>query len=55
LPTVMAFHLDGFNAVEIGVHLGMTDQYVRDLVKKARRILRRELTDTQDPERRLHQ
>ena len=55
LPTVMAFHLNGFSAVEIGAQLGMTAQHVRDLIKKARRVLRRELAGIPDPERRPHQ
>ena len=48
LPVVMAFYRDGFTAVEIGAQLGMTDQHVRDLIKKARRILTRELAGSPD-------
>jgi RNA polymerase sigma factor (sigma-70 family) len=40
LRAVMAFHLDGFSAREIGVQLGLEDpQKVRDRLKKARKIL----------------
>lgn len=40
LRTVMAFHLDGFTAREIGIEIGIEDpQKVRDLLKKARKIL----------------
>jgi RNA polymerase sigma factor (sigma-70 family) len=55
LPVIMGFHRDGLTAVEIGAQLGMTAQQVRDLIKKARRILARELAGIRDPERRPHQ
>lgn len=41
--TVMSFHMDGFTSVEISRQLGMTDQKVRDLIKKGRKILARRL------------
>lgn len=43
---VMAFHMDGFTSVEIAVLLDITDQRARDLLKKARKILRKTLADT---------
>lgn len=39
----MAFHLDGFSSVEIAAHLDITSQQARDLLKKARRQLLRDL------------
>ena len=36
---VMAYHLDGFSAAEIGRQLAITDQQARDALKKARKIL----------------
>jgi RNA polymerase sigma factor (sigma-70 family) len=47
---VLAFHLDGFSAPAIGTQLGISDQKVRDLLKKARRILARTLTGSRDRE-----
>ena len=40
---VMAFHLDGFSAAETAAHLQITSQQARDLLKKARRELQRDL------------
>ncbi|GAA1264243.1 hypothetical protein GCM10009677_15080 [Sphaerisporangium rubeum] len=39
----MAFRVDGFRPVDVAAELGITDQQARDLLKKGRRILRREL------------
>jgi RNA polymerase sigma factor (sigma-70 family) len=41
--TVMAFHIDEFSTDEIAAALGITEQRVRDLMKKARRNLERTL------------
>jgi RNA polymerase sigma-70 factor (ECF subfamily) len=43
IKAVMALHFDGFTSVEIGCYLEMTDQHVRDLIKKGRKILRASL------------
>jgi DNA-directed RNA polymerase specialized sigma24 family protein len=43
---VMAFHVDGFRPVDIAKELGITDQQARDLLKKGRKILARELNIT---------
>lgn len=40
---IMAFHLDGFSGVETAAQLGITEQQARDLLKKARRLLRHDL------------
>ena len=48
--TVMAFHLDGFPTSAIAEVLGLTDQRVRDLKKKARGSLARILAQTGDNE-----
>lgn len=49
LRAVMAFHLDRFTAKEIGVQIGIEDpQKVRDLLKKARKILAARLGATRD-------
>jgi DNA-directed RNA polymerase specialized sigma24 family protein len=42
--TVMAFYIDGFTSVEIARQLKITDQKVRDLVKKGRKTLARRLS-----------
>jgi RNA polymerase sigma factor (sigma-70 family) len=42
--TVMAFHIDGFTSVEIARQLNMTDQKVRDLLKKGRKALARRIS-----------
>lgn len=42
---VMAFHIDGFSIADIASHLDITDQRVRDQLKKARKILRHKLAD----------
>jgi len=47
---VMAFHLDGFSSPQIAVHLGITDQKVRDLLRKARKILGRKLGELDQKE-----
>jgi DNA-directed RNA polymerase specialized sigma24 family protein len=50
---VLAFHMDGFSAPEIAIHLGLRDdQEARDLLKKARKTLARELARSRDQERR---
>lgn len=50
---VLAFTLDGFSAPEIAIHLGLKDdQEARDLLKKARRTLAREIARSRDQERR---
>ncbi len=48
---IMAFHLDRFSAPEIGRELAMTDQQVRDALKKARKILAGILAGISDQER----
>jgi RNA polymerase sigma-70 factor (ECF subfamily) len=48
---VMAFHLDGFSGTETAAHLGITGQQARDLLKKARRELRRDLRAGKEEER----
>lgn len=40
---VLAFHLDGFSSVEVAAFLDITPQQARDLLKKARRLLLRDL------------
>jgi RNA polymerase sigma factor (sigma-70 family) len=40
---VLAFHLDDIPTCDIAAHLNITDQRARDLLKKARRTLRRHL------------
>jgi len=40
---VMAYNQDGFTGPEIADLLGITQQQVRDRLKKARKILRRRL------------
>jgi DNA-directed RNA polymerase specialized sigma24 family protein len=53
LQDVLTLHMDGFSAREIAVHLCIKDdQEARDLLKKARKILRRELADGRHLERR---
>lgn len=47
---VMAYHLDGFSAAEIGRQLGITDQQARDALKKARKILATNLVRARDQE-----
>jgi RNA polymerase sigma factor (sigma-70 family) len=47
---VMAFHMDGFSSVEIARHLGVDDQKVRDLLKKARKILSARLAAAREEE-----
>jgi RNA polymerase sigma factor (sigma-70 family) len=42
--TVMAFHIDGFTSAEIARQLKTTDQKVRDLLKKGRKVLARRLS-----------
>ena len=42
---VTAFHMDGFTSVEIPALLDITDQRARDLLKKARKVLRKTLAD----------
>jgi RNA polymerase sigma-70 factor (ECF subfamily) len=49
---VMAFAMDGFSPVEIAQHLGMTDQQVRDLIKKGRKTLRAGLVVLKEGDRR---
>jgi RNA polymerase sigma factor (sigma-70 family) len=39
LRAILAFHLDGFSGPEIAEQLNLTEQKVRDLLKKARKIL----------------
>lgn len=39
----MAFRVDGFRPVDVAAELGITDQQARDLLKKGRRILTRDL------------
>jgi DNA-directed RNA polymerase specialized sigma24 family protein len=41
--TVMAFDLDGVPAADIAAGMGITQQRVRDVKKKARALLKREL------------
>jgi RNA polymerase sigma factor (sigma-70 family) len=53
LQAVMAFHLDGFTAVEIGGQLSIDPQKVRDRLKKARKILARKLGSAKDQGRRV--
>jgi RNA polymerase sigma factor (sigma-70 family) len=48
MQAVMAFHLDGFSGPEIAVELGITHQKVRDLLKKARKILAGQLAGIGD-------
>lgn len=51
--TVLAFHMDGFSGPEIAAHLGLRDdQEARDLLKKARKTLARELAPSRDREER---
>ncbi|MDP9850277.1 RNA polymerase sigma factor [Streptosporangium lutulentum] len=50
--SVMAFHLDGFSAVAIAAQLNMTDQQVRDRVKKGRKALKRRLAEHRELEER---
>lgn len=50
--TVMAFHLDGFSAVETAGALGITEQRVRDLKKRARVALKKQLATAAVAERR---
>lgn len=42
---VMAFHLDDFTTKEIAAALELTEQRVRDVMKKARAALRTALTN----------
>jgi DNA-directed RNA polymerase specialized sigma24 family protein len=49
LRAVIAFQMDGFSGPETAAYLGITAQQVRDLRKKARKILARRLAG---PERR---
>ncbi|MER8186960.1 sigma-70 family RNA polymerase sigma factor [Kitasatospora sp. NPDC094015] len=49
---VMAFHLDGFSSVETARAIGVSDQKARDLLKKARAVLRHELSAQRDADRR---
>jgi DNA-directed RNA polymerase specialized sigma24 family protein len=42
----MAFYLDGFATSEIAAELGITEQQVREVMKKARAMLRRALAAT---------
>jgi RNA polymerase sigma factor (sigma-70 family) len=48
--SVVAFQLDGFSSAEIAQSLGVTDQRVRDISKKARRQLKRWLQPAAHPE-----
>jgi RNA polymerase sigma-70 factor (ECF subfamily) len=50
--TVMAFDLDGIPAADIARELGITQQRVRDVRKKARTILKQELAGNMTPGRR---
>lgn len=43
---IMAFYLDGFATSEIAAELGITEQQVREVMKKARAMLRRALAAT---------
>ena len=45
---VLVFHMDGFSSIEIAHHLGMTDQQVRDLIKKGRKTLRAGMVALED-------
>lgn len=50
--TAMAFNLDGFTAVETARAMNLTPQRVRDLLKRARSALKRQLADAAAAERR---
>lgn len=50
--TVMALRLDGFTSAELAQHLGITQQKVRDALKRARRELADELGTVSRPRRR---
>ncbi|TYB42251.1 sigma-70 family RNA polymerase sigma factor [Actinomadura chibensis] len=47
--TVLAFHLDDISNSVIAAHLGVTEQRVRDLLKRARRNLKKHLTTPERP------
>jgi DNA-directed RNA polymerase specialized sigma24 family protein len=49
---VMAFRLDHFPVAVIADTLGITEQQVRDVTRKARTKLRRDLATAKTPERR---
>lgn len=54
LRKIMAFHLDEFSAKEIGAEVGIGDpQKIRDLLKKARKILAARLGPTRNQGRRV--
>jgi RNA polymerase sigma-70 factor (ECF subfamily) len=42
---VMAYRIDGFRPVEIAAELGMTDQKVRDVLKRGRKLLAKMLKE----------
>jgi RNA polymerase sigma factor (sigma-70 family) len=46
---VIAFDIDGIPAADIACHLGVTQQRVRDVRKKARTALKQQLTKTMTP------
>jgi len=48
IRAVLVFHMDGFSSAEIAYHLHITDQQVRDLIKKGRRTLRAGLVALRD-------
>jgi DNA-directed RNA polymerase specialized sigma24 family protein len=53
LRETLALHMEGFSAPEITVVLGFSsDQQTRDLIKKARKVLSREIPARVDQERR---
>ncbi len=52
---VLAFSMDGFNSVEIARYLDLTDQHVRDLLKKGRKALRTSLIPLREQHGRLVQ
>jgi len=53
LQAILTFHMDGYSARDIAAILGIKDdQETRDLLKKARKILRRELSGSRNQERR---